>query len=217
MEPAPQEPRVPSRIVFVVGIDFTEPSEYALALAKNLLMPAGTNAEIHVVHATIPAAAPDTIADALPSLGPGLTSTVEHTRERLVNACIDAGRGTTAHIVPHLVFGDAAAEIAELAREMKADLIVVGARARKGLAIAWHRSLSARLARRASCSVLSARPKELEPEVAIEPPCPDCLTVRRESASEVLWCARHTRHHVHGHLHRGSQPTFVSGSWTFRP
>jgi nucleotide-binding universal stress UspA family protein len=217
MEPAPQEPRVPSRIVFVVGIDFTEPSEYALMLARNLVMPAGTNAEIHVVHATIPAAAPDAVADAVPSLGPGLTSTVEHTRERLVNACIDAAKGTTANIVPHLVFGDAAAEIAVLARELKADLIVVGARPRKGLAIAWHRSLSARLVRRASCSVLTARPKELEPDVAIEPPCEDCLTVRRESADKVLWCARHTGHHVHAHLHHGSQSSYAVGSWTFRP
>jgi nucleotide-binding universal stress UspA family protein len=203
-------------IVVVVGYDFSEASEYALATAARLAAPAGPNAILHVVNACMPATVPDVVATALPSLSPGMSTALETARQRLEQHCAAFARDTSAQIIPHLLYGDPARGLASTARELEADLIVVGTRRRKGVAIGWHRSLSARLVRLSPCSVLTARPKEEEDEVKVEPPCEACLAVRRESAGKVAWCALHAAHHPHGHLHHGSPQGFVNGSWTFR-
>jgi nucleotide-binding universal stress UspA family protein len=182
-----------------------------MSVARRLVGTA-VRADLHVVHATPPASGPD-----VTSFEP------TGTEGRLHALCGGFAKQTHARVVAHLRVGDAAAEIARLARELAADLIVVGARRRKGLAIAWHRSLSTRLVRLAPCSVLSARPREIdeaaaadgEAEVLVAPPCEDCLEARRESGGRVVWCERHTGHHVHGHLHHARARALTSGAWTF--
>jgi hypothetical protein len=57
-------------------------------------------------------------------------------------------------------------------------------------------------------------PAEEGPE--IEPPCHDCLDVRWASAGSVMWCARHTRHHAHGHVHYEYPEPFAMGSLLLR-
>jgi nucleotide-binding universal stress UspA family protein len=205
-------------LTLVVGYDFSEASEFALATAARLVGPTGPNGVLHVVHTSTPATVPDVIATALPSLSPGMSSALAAVGERLDRACeiFAQGPGKDVRIVSHVVYGDPARGLATTARDLAADLIVVGTRRRKGVAIGWHRSLSARLVRLAPCSVLTARPKEQEEEVQVEPPCEPCLAVRRESAGKVAWCGAHSAHHVHAHFHHGDSQGFVSGSWTFR-
>jgi hypothetical protein len=50
----------------------------------------------------------------------------------------------------------------------------------------------------------------------IEPPCHDCLDVRWASGGNVMWCARHTRHHAHGHVHYEYPEPFAMGSLLLR-
>jgi universal stress protein A len=209
-----QRPSEAQPVLVVVGHDFSEASAYALATAERLVSTASSSAVLHVVHATGVVAVPDAVAKVLPTLTSGVPP-LTAVRERLESACAAFAQAKSLPVVPHLIAGDPAAAIAGLARELDADLIVVGTRRRKGVAIGWHRSLSARLVRLAPCSVLTARPKE-HLEARIEPPCDACLAVRRESAGNVVWCATHTAHHVHAHLHHGDSQAFVSGSWTFR-
>jgi hypothetical protein len=35
----------------------------------------------------------------------------------------------------------------------------------------------------------------------IEPPCPDCEAVRRQSGNTQSWCAQHAAHHARGHAY----------------
>jgi nucleotide-binding universal stress UspA family protein len=211
LEPGPQSGRI------VVGVDFTQPSDYALALAADLARSGGTSAELTIVHVVAPTMV---MADAMGGgalQAPGEREKLEEMlRERLASLCAETSKRAGVRAVPRVLFGEVVAELAHLARDLNADLIVVGARHDRGVAMAWHRSLSARLLRRAPCSVLTARPKEVTPEVKIEPPCAECLEVRRESGGTVEWCARHAVHHVHPHFHHGDPQSYVTGSWTFR-
>lgn len=82
------------------------------------------------------------------------------------------------------------------------DLVVIGARNRKGLARMLMGSTSQKVAKLAGCPVIVVREKDHDPAakpVEIEPPCPDCTTRRFESKGETQWCARHAEHHVYGH------------------
>jgi universal stress protein A len=201
------------RFAIVVGVDFTAASVYALRVAANLARPAGPLAELHVVHVTPPIYWP-----ALHETdGPMVVSSEnpDLVRKQLLDACFSSGHDIVASIIPHARTGDATGEIADLARELDADLIVIGAHKRNGLARALHRSTYARIVRRAPCSVLTALPKE-EAEVQIEPPCAACVATRRESDGQMFWCKEHSAHHIHGHLHHGASDPNASGSWDFR-
>jgi nucleotide-binding universal stress UspA family protein len=215
MHPVPG-PKPKGRVAVVVGVDFTDASAYALTVAKSLVRGAGSEAELHAIHVAHSPAVPGAVMGVLPDLGPMMTATTEEARTRLLDACHRAGDDSLAVVVTHVLFGDPVIEIADLAREVGADLIVIGARRRKGLSRALHRSISARLARRAPCSVFTALPKEVPAEATIEPPCEDCLLVQRESAGSTLWCQRHASHHLRGHIHHGASDPFAVGSWTFR-
>jgi hypothetical protein len=174
--------------------------------------PAGAQSDLHLVHITGPPVGPGPVDNLPPDLGPGIAPTLDWAKRRL----LESGAGTLARIVPHVRFGDPANELADIARELAADLVVVGGHKRGALLSALHRSMLARLVRRSPCSVLTALPKEPPIEASIEPACVDCVSVRRESAGGTLWCSRHTGHHVHAHLHHGAHDGFSAGTWTFR-
>jgi nucleotide-binding universal stress UspA family protein len=208
----PQEKE--EQIVLIVGVDFSEASEYALTLAKNLVKPAGAHAILHLVHIASTPMFPAAFAGAPPSIEPTVDASLDWIKKRLED--MGAAKDTLAAIIPHVRFGDPANELAELARDLRADLVVVGGHKRGALLSALHRSMLARLVRRSPCSVLTALPKEPPVEAGIEPPCPDCLAIRRETSGTTLWCARHTGHHVHARLHYAAGDHFAVESWTFR-
>ncbi len=204
-----------SRMIVVVGIDFSEASRFALALAKNLVRTAGSLAELHLVHVLRMEAMPDAVAEVLPGLGPSVSSTMERTRKDLVDLCIATAQGTEARIVPHVILGETAEELSTLAGDVAADLVVVGAPPHSGLSQALHRPLSARLTELSPCCVMAAKPRRLAP--TIEPPCPQCVTARRESAGKAMWCDRHSQRHIHPHRHYEYPPAFGLGTLNFRP
>jgi nucleotide-binding universal stress UspA family protein len=100
----------------------------------------------------------------------------------------------------HVRRGDAAKEIAQLASEVEADLVIVGAHQKlRSLLLG---TTSERLMQAVSCPVVVAGPRPHPAErhiITIEPPCPDCVAVRDETQGKTWWCLRHSEHHVHGH------------------
>jgi nucleotide-binding universal stress UspA family protein len=143
----PVEPVETDRVTMVVGVDFTEASDYAIRLAANLARPSGLRNEIHLVHVTRPLYWPVVHGIDAPAFVASDSSDV--TRRRLLDSCLSAGCKVDSSVIPHVRVGDATEEIAELAREVHADLIVIGAHKRKGLARALHRSTYARIVRSA--------------------------------------------------------------------
>lgn len=96
-------------------------------------------------------------------------------------------------------------EITRLARELDADLIVVGTHGRRGLSRLLLGSVAEGTVRLAFCPVLVVRPKaqlEEQPQVpVIEPACPRCVEVRRETHGAELWCEQHREHHGQRHTY----------------
>ncbi len=150
-----QEVHAPKRIV--VGVDFSEPAGYALALAATL----ARGAEFHVVHVSPTEVVLDPVGegDFRLSPTPGMR---ERALKQLEDVCGTMTTSVQARVVAHLLFGDAVEELAGIAGSIGADLVVIGDHEHHGWHWRWHRSLAARLVRCSPCSVLTARSAEVE-------------------------------------------------------
>jgi nucleotide-binding universal stress UspA family protein len=94
----------------------------------------------------------------------------------------------------HVRHGDAVREIAQLAAEIDALLIVLGTATHPRLMSLIAGGVADKLMLHAPCPIILAGPKPAEPLVhqpAIEPPCPDCAKARAASNGREWWCARH--------------------------
>jgi len=191
--------------LIVVGIDYSPASDLALERAFELAR-ARPKAEVHIVnvvnlygaHAVLdgsaePAGFPKvTLADATAEL------------ERYVaqrRAAFAASLGSV-NVRAHLRLEAPAHEIAQIAADLEADLVVVGTHGRRGIARLLLGSVAESVVRLAPCPVLVVRPKELpEPAPRIEPPCPQCLEARRASAGAEYWCEQHRERHGQRHTY----------------
>jgi hypothetical protein len=158
---------------------------------------------------------PAIVAPALPTV----TDVLEGGRHILDRLGKVAAERFPGKVVGHLAAGSPWREIVQFAANLHADLIVVGTHDRKGIKRLVLGSVAESVAKNAQCAVLVARAKDYHtrdvPE--IEPPCPDCLVVQRESAGEKLWCERHAAHHPHGRIHYdNAPPSFGQGSQIIR-
>lgn len=196
-----QKIRASDPVVILVGIDFSDTSDAALEQGVAIAAREGNGAQLHVVHA-------------VPGAGPLLTMALrDGNREvTLEDAGRELGRYVQRlmHAVPgsdrvpgalvHVRLGSPAEEITRLAVELDADLIVVGTHGRRGIQRMILGSVAERVTRLADCPVLVARPKTHAAARAeipeIEPPCPRCVAVRRESGGREMWCAQHRSPHL---------------------
>jgi nucleotide-binding universal stress UspA family protein len=196
---------VDSTYVVVVGVDYSEASR--LALRQGLEVASGRDgSEVHVVHV-------DYEGHALPALWPdeeALTAAERSQRlERFVVENVAAFQEelpkpeSTAirRVVSHLRSNTAGGEIAQLAVDLQADLVVVGTHGRAGLARILLGSVALAVVSQAPCPVLVVRPKQASLVPGIEPPCPRCLETRRLTGGTLLWCDQHRAHHGQRHTY----------------
>jgi nucleotide-binding universal stress UspA family protein len=106
----------------------------------------------------------------------------------------------------HVRKGDPAREIAQLAVDLDADLIVVGTHEALQLKTLLVGSTARRVMANATCPVVVAgpRPPPQPPHVIfIDGPCPDCVQERVATRGRAWWCARHAEPHpvLHRHHH----------------
>ncbi len=112
------------------------------------------------------------------------------------------GVGGPEKVGLHVRKGDPAREIAQLATDVGADLIVMGTHKPIHLKSLFVGSTAERVMATATCPVFVAGPKPRpEPShvIVIEPACPDCLQRRAATDGRSWWCARHSENH---HLRR---------------
>jgi nucleotide-binding universal stress UspA family protein len=210
--------------LILVGVDYSTPSEVALERALELAA-ATPNGEVHVVHVAL--ASDDVSASELPGDdashhtpdGPLVDTQAEKQLATYVAVSVGAfekkrsGAATSAvRVVSHLRAHAPAHQIAQLASDLEADLVVVGMHGRGGVSRFFLGSVAESVARLAPCPVLVFRPKGLPPEYPrIEPPCARCVDARFASRGDVFWCeqhrVRHGQRHVYHHAERMSQPT----------
>jgi nucleotide-binding universal stress UspA family protein len=184
--------------VIVVGVDYSE--SCARALKETFAMSARQpGAEPHVIHVGAPyGSMPDGFASV----------NVEQAAQQLqtyVNAQLakfvdeNPGAATFERVHTHQRLGAAADEIAELATDLDADLIVVGTHSRRGVERLLLGSVAERVVRIAPCPVVVVREKRPSTIPQIQPPCPNCVAERKKTNGQELWCQTHRERHVRGH------------------
>ncbi len=105
----------------------------------------------------------------------------------------------------HVRKGEPGHEIAQLAADLAADVIVVGTHKVPQLKNLFVGSTAERVLASASCPVLVAGPRpKPQPShvISIAPPCPECVQTRDETQGARWWCARHSEHHAVLHAGR---------------
>lgn len=186
------------RRTVVCGVDFSATGE--LALDHTLELAAGdASVEPHFVH----------VASAY---GPVLrlelgdevrTMTMDDANEllrthvaRRVHELRQCREVAFERAVTHIRVGPPAQEIAQLALDLDADLVVVGTHGRRGVRRLLLGSVAEAVLRMTHCPVYVVRPKHeslhlLGERTPLLPPCARCLQVRRETLGERLWCEEH--------------------------
>jgi nucleotide-binding universal stress UspA family protein len=205
--------------VIVVGIDYSEASELALLQAFQIAarMPKGEVHPVHVAPLRLPplamtAGADGATASPSPSVEDNAAELQRYVQERY-NARQAEGviHGAPARIVTHLRWETTAQQIAQLASDLEADLVIVATHGRRGIARVLLGSVAEGVVRLAPCPVLVTRPKQILEVPRIEPPCPECLRARRDSNGEQLWCDQHSERHGQRHVYQRSDRVAADG------
>lgn len=199
----------------VVGIDFSDTSLCALdeALAQAAARP---QAELHFASVL-----DGDHAEMMP-LEQRHVSLVQlsdelHDRlEGLVRTAMTPFNLNRANPVPafvHVRVGPIAEQLAALATELRANLLVVGTHGRRGVKRWVMGSVAEKTVRLAPCPVLVFRPSDfhaMDKVPAIEPACPDCVASRERTNGAQWWCEAHTKEpdlvHIYSRSGRLDQP-----------
>jgi nucleotide-binding universal stress UspA family protein len=190
----------------VVGYDYSEIADLALERAFDLAA-REKDAEVHIV--TVVVQMGDFVAGGMGGLAASaavpLTDSYEALEARVgkrMSAWQEATQQTFSRLCIHVRSEVPSAEIAQLAADLDADLVVIGTHGRRGFRRFLLGSVAEGVVRLAHCPVLVVRPKDHEPKVPeIEPPCPHCVEARRASGGLELWCEQHRERHGQRHTY----------------
>lgn len=194
----------PSRPVVVAALDLAVRTEEILHTAARLAQSGG---ELHVVHVM----ARDTVGDN-PLHFVALTDQARSKLDILVGELPK----TIARLVLHVRIGAPDVEIAQVASDVSADVIVIGTREHTDIERLLFGTVGGSLIRNAPCAVLVSRPKTVAAWEKIEPSCPDCLAVQKSSNRATFWCERHSERHPRAHTYATFPDNFAMGAQTFR-
>lgn len=195
----------------VVGVDFSDLSERAVAMALTLVGMAG-GGEIHLVHGMSPARGASEAGDVAYDLETQLT----HARERVERLVPAASLPSGARILMHVTRAMPQLLINEVARECGADLVIVGTNSQDGWSRVLFGSVAEYVARHAPCSVFTVRRREQTAEEQIEPACPECVKAASAGDGANAHCERHSRPIVHAHTYSEMPEGFGDGSMSFK-
>jgi nucleotide-binding universal stress UspA family protein len=199
-----------SPLVIVAAVDMSPFAPRVLATARKLTRQAG-DSELHIIHVLPPSALP---LDMLPIVdrSGGACEPFTRARTALEEMCGNSVGVERPRVRLYIHAGDVVAEVRALADALDADCIVVGTMGRRGLSRMIHGSISERLLREATCSVMTVR---AENPAYLDAPCRDCVETQFATRGAVAWCARHAEHHVRAHRYHGAPPE-DDGSRSFR-
>ncbi|HEY8089754.1 MAG TPA: universal stress protein [Polyangiaceae bacterium] len=148
-------PAQPTHIVLVVGVDLTAVSEHLLAQARDLVRSVD-QAELHVVHVVHREALRERLTEPIHAEGVTTRATAVAAHWELERMCESIVRGSPARWKVHTPVGRPVEELTRVARAVAADIIVIEAHEHPRRRM-FHRSVVARIAQTAPCSVLTIR------------------------------------------------------------
>jgi nucleotide-binding universal stress UspA family protein len=204
--------------VIVVGVDYSDSSDLALLQAFRFAS-ALPNSEVHAVSVSslrVPMngfePGPELVIEA-PSVDESSADLRTHVQRRLDDYhAMRPDSGYPTRIVTHVRTEAPSEEIAQLASDLEADLVIVGTHGRRGLSRVLLGSVAERVVRLAPCPVLVVRPKQIVEGPRIEPPCPECVKTRRATNGAEFWCEQHRERHGQRHTYRGGDRVSSDGT-----
>lgn len=146
----------------VCAVDFSENSEYALRYAIGLARI--FNAELRLVHVVELPFLPSYSLAGVPDLSLPVEAVEQGARERMQEA-LEACREAFPQAEGEVRTGAAFVEVIAYARQVEADLIVVGTHGRTGLSHMLMGSVAEKIIRKAPCPVLSVKHPDHEFEM----------------------------------------------------
>ncbi len=158
----------PGKKVILAAVDYSEPAGLALASAAEFVR-ADPGAELHIVHVVTPAYRTSHEEVRTGNLPGEIQATGRDPKRELPEFYREILGETGPNVVGHVRFGRAEREIVLLARELGADLIVMGTHGKTKLARIFLGSVAERVLRAAPCAVLIMRTKEQPDQSRIEP------------------------------------------------
>ncbi len=205
-----------SPYVIVVAVDYSATSDFVFERALEIAAekPAAAVHAIHVLPVYQAGSAPEESAVTWVGTLPSISDAAEQLRV-YVQSRTKAFRGQ--HPGDKLDFLDSVAahqrleipseEVAQLAADLEADLVVVGTHGHRGLKRILLGSVAEATVRLAPCPVLVVRPKAIPaPVPTIQPPCARCVEARQASGGKEFWCEQHREHHGQRHTyHQGDR------------
>lgn len=200
-----------SHYTILACVDFSENAHLALTAAKNHAL-ARPDAELHVVHVVAPPVGTVAVVGTA-DLAANFTETLDRTRKELEAACTDLAKGLAERVYGHIRTGRASKEIAEVADQIGADLIVVGTHGRTGLSRALLGSVAEEVVRHAPCDVLTVRTKVAAP--VIEAACSPCMAAQAAAHDPKARCDQHHRRHARPHTYSDGQESLFHQSFRF--
>jgi len=187
--------------VILAAVAFDETGDSALREAVRIAQ-VQPHADLHVVYVL-----PDTLGEAAAVDGPTLYERLHKAREELQRRIELTWLSRPLKVTAHIRAGAAAGALLQTASDVNADLLVVGTHKRSAVEKWLLGSVNERVLREAHCPVLVAAPKDYvraSESALIEPPCPDCVQARRDSANQNYWCERHSRSRLRPHVYEPS-------------
>lgn len=205
-----------TRYTVVAGIDYSDTGDLALEEAFTVASQR-ENAEVHAVNVVRvfgPIAQVEVGGEtrnmSLSEASDKLQAHVQQKLEAFAARQAASNAPTFGRAVSHLRVEFPAEQIAQLASDLEADLIVVGTHGRRGIRRLLLGSVAEGVVRHATCPVLVVRPKGVPEGVSvpqIEPPCPRCIEARKQSNGKELWCEQHREKHGRRHTYHYTDKT----------
>jgi nucleotide-binding universal stress UspA family protein len=205
--------------IIVVGVDYSDTSELALAHALEIAS-TGPRAEVHVVHVATtfhPLVGVEHTPETMPPVpkpDETLRDLADHVDRRLERFMSrrDASFPLPERVVLHVRYDSPAQEIALLARDLDAQLVIVGTHGRRGLSRVLLGSVAEGVVRLSPCPVLVVRPREVSVAPRIEPVCEHCVKTRSATGGQRMWCKQHSEHHGPRHTYHQRDRVASDGS-----
>ena len=185
--------------VVVAALAFDETGDAALNEAVRV--GAGAGCELHLLHVVHEGPHATTKAE-LRSVEKHLNEATDELRRKLDRHTIQQP------VICHVRFGDVTHSILQMAVDLTADMLIVGSHRRKAVTQLLLGSVARDVVDKAHCPVLVALPKDysgLITSESVAPPCPDCLSVRKQTNHETFWCKRHQHAYHKPHVYSPSE------------
>jgi nucleotide-binding universal stress UspA family protein len=190
------------RFTVLAALDGSATSEEVLRAGANFaqMRPRG---ELHLVHVVEDMRPLTEEPGRRPAARPSADEIAELARAELRSRATIVRSAFAGPLATHVAVGSAWKQVLQVAMDIQADVIVIGASGRHGYKRLALGSVADRVARSASCPVVVVREKDYHsgPPPEIEPACAGCLHAQTESHGARLWCTAHGATPPRGHLH----------------